>query len=318
MLALQATLPEPIMIKVLMFDLGDTLVGADRQPFPHARDALAVIAQLKTRAGKPLRSCLVSDFDLAAPPATPARVAAIFARYLTLLDATGLRTFFEPVQKRVTLSTHASAMKPDAAVFEKALRRLGVRATLAECLLVTDNKAHVRAVCQHLHMHALQFQPPGATGGDFDDWADAPALIAHEVAPDHADNLHAVVKAHLAAQGVDLVAAKAVNAGGAVQAAGRVWCPVPVPGCADLQGLQVAMPVASHIARGPRGKLASAPVVAPSADDLAEAGAFVQSLAHHGQIGGRAAGTEVLRPTHRIETDAGGVRRLVRSRFSAV
>lgn len=305
------------MIKVLMFDLGDTLVGADHQPFPHVRDALAVIAQLKTRAGKPLRSCLVSDFDLAAPPATPARVAAIFARYLTLLDATGLRPFFEPVKKRVTLSTHAHAMKPDAAVFEKALRRLGVRATLAECLFITENKAHVRAVRKFLQMHALQFRPAGATGGEFADWADAPALIAHEVAPDQADNLHAVVKAHLAAQGVELVAAKAVKAGGDVQATGQVWCPVSVPGCADLQGLHVAMPVASHIARGTRGKLASAPVAAPSADDLAEASAFVQSLAHHGQIGGRA-GTKALRPTHCIETDAGGVKRLVRSRFSAV
>lgn len=317
MLARQATLTEPDMIKVLMFDLGDTLVGADRQPFPHVRDALAVIAQLKTSAGKPLRSCLVSDFDLAAPPATPAKVAAIFARYLTLLDATGLRPFFEPVNKRVTLSTHAGVLKPDAAVFEKALRRLGVRATLAECLLITESKAHVRAVRKQLQMRALQFQPPGTSGGDFADWADAPALIAHEVAPDHADNLHAVVEAHLAAQGVELVTAKAVKPGGDVQAAGQVWCPVSVPGCADLQGVAVAVPVTSHIARGPRGKLLSAPVVAPSADDVAEAGAFAQSLAHHGQIGGRA-GTKALRPTHRIETDASGVRRLVRSRFSAV
>lgn len=305
------------MIKVLMFDLGDTLVGADRQPFPHVRDALAVIAQLKTEAGKPLRSCLVSDFDLAAPPATPAKVAAIFAHYLTLLDATGLRGFFEPVKKRVTLSTHANAMKPDAAVFEKALRRLSVRVTLAECLFITENKAHVRAVRKHLQMQALQFRPLGAIGGDFADWADAPALIAHEVAPDHADNLQAVVKAHLAAQGVELVTANVVKAGGDVQAAGQVWCPVSVPGCADLQGVEVAMPVTSRIARGPRGKLVAEPVAPPSANDLAEAGAFVEGLAHHGQIGGRA-GTKALRPTHCIEIDAGGIKRLVRSRFSAV
>jgi len=317
MLALQATQPEPVMIKVLMLDLGDTLVGADRQPVPHVRDALAVIGQLKTAAGKPLRSCLVSDFGLAAPPASPAKVAAIFARYLTLLDATGLRAFFEPVQKRVTLSTHANAMKPDAAVFEKALRRLGVRATLAECLFITENKTHVRAVRKQLQMRALQFQPPGTTGGDFADWADAPALIAHEVAPDHADNLHAVVKAHLAAQGVELVTAKAVMDRGDVEAAGQVWRAVSVPGCADLQGVEVAMPVTSRIARGPRGKLTAAPVAAPSTDDLAEARAFVEGLAAHGQIGGRA-GTKALRPTHRIEIDAAGMKRLVRSRFSAV
>lgn len=305
------------MIKVLMFDLGDTLVDAQRRPFPHVREALTAIAQLKTAAGRPLRSCLVSDFDLAPPPATPRKVAALFAQYLAALDRTGLRGFFEPVNKRVTLSTHAGVMKPDRALFEKALRRLGVAATLAECLLVTENADHVRTARSRLHMHALRFRPPGAAAGEFDDWADAPALIAHEAAPDHADNLHAVVNAHLAAQGVELVAARAAQPGGDVEAAGQVWCKVSVPGCDDLQGLHVAMPVTIPITRGPRGTLGAPQVAAPSDADLAEAGAFVASLATHGQIGGRA-GPQPLHPTHRIETDAHGVRRLVRSRFSAV
>ena len=305
------------MIKVLMFDLGDTLIDAKRRPFPHVREALAAIAQLKTSVGRPLRSCLVSDFDLAVPPATPRKVAALFAQYLAVLDKTGLRSFFEPVNKRVTLSTHAGVMKPDRALFERAVRRLGVAATLDECLLVTENADHVRTARSRLHMRALQFRSPGAAAADFDSWADAPALIAHEVAPDHAGNLHTVVKAHLAAQGVELVAARAAQPGGDVEAAGQVWCKVSVPGHDDLQDLHVAMPVTIPITRGPRGLLSARPVAAPSDADLAEAAAFVASLAAQGQIGGRA-GTKAVRPTHRIETDAHGVMRLVRSRFSAV
>ena len=305
------------MIKVLMFDLGDTLIDAQRRPFTHVAQALATIAQLKTAAGKPLRSCLVSDFTLAAAPATPAKVAALFAQYLAVLDATGLRPLFEPVKKRVTLSTHAGVMKPNRAVFEKAIRRLGVAATLEECLLVTEDAGHVKAARGELHMQALQFRPPGATAGDFDDWADAAALIGHRLAPDHADNLHTVVKAHLAAQGVDLVTARAAQGGTAVDAAGHVWCPVSVPGYADLDGLHVAMPVTSRIARSGRGALKSEPAPRPSAADLAEAAAFVRSLATHDQIGGRP-GAKSLHPTHRIETDAQGVKRLVRSRLSAV
>lgn len=305
------------MIKVLMFDLGDTLIDAQRQPFAHVREALAAIAQLKTEAGKPLRSCLVSDFPLAAPPSSPPKVAALFAQYLALLGATGLRPLFEPVTKRVTLSTHAGAMKPDRTVFEKALRRLGVAATLEECLLVTEGAGHVKVARGALHMKALRFRPPGAAAGDFADWADAPALIAHLIAPGHAGNLHTVVQAHLAAQGVELVSARAAPQGGDVEAAGHVWCPVSVPGCDDLKGLQVALPVTSKIKRGPAGRLVRTPVPQPSTTDLAEAASFVKSLATHDQIGGRV-GTKTLRPTHRIETDAQGVKKLVRSRFSAV
>ena len=305
------------MIKVLMFDLGDTLIDAQRRPFAQVREALAAIAQLKTAAGKPLRSCLVSDFPLAAPPATPTKVAARFAQYLAVLNETGLRPLFEPVTKRVTLSTHVGVMKPDRAVFEKALRRLGVAATLEECLLVTEDAGHVKAARGALHMQALRFRPPGAAAGDFADWADAPALIAHQVAPGHLANLHIVVKAHLAAQGVELVSARAAPHGGDVEAAGQVWCPVSVPGCDDLKGLQVALPVASKIKRGPGGRLVRTPVPHPQQADLAEAASFVKSLATHDQIGGRV-GAKTLRPTHRIEIDAQGVKKLVRSRFSAL
>ena len=112
------------MIRVALFDLGLTLVDSLNRPFPHVKEALQTIQSFTTAKGKPLLLGLVSDFDMPAPPATPAKIAAIFDRYLAVLDQTGLRSFFEPVQRRVTLSTHAGVFKPDRKIFETALRRL--------------------------------------------------------------------------------------------------------------------------------------------------------------------------------------------------
>jgi FMN phosphatase YigB (HAD superfamily) len=56
------------MIKVVMFDLGDTLIDANDHPFPHVADALTAIAGFKTAEGNPLKSCLVSDFAMAPVP----------------------------------------------------------------------------------------------------------------------------------------------------------------------------------------------------------------------------------------------------------
>jgi FMN phosphatase YigB (HAD superfamily) len=82
---------------------------------------------------------------MATPPITPKKIRPLFEEYLEVLDQTGLRPLFEPVERRVTLSTHANAFKPDRAMFETALRRLRVRATLDECLLITENTAHIKA-----------------------------------------------------------------------------------------------------------------------------------------------------------------------------
>jgi FMN phosphatase YigB (HAD superfamily) len=170
------------MIRVVMFDLGKTLIDGNDHPFPHVADALTAIAALKTADGKLLQSCLVSDFDMPDSPVTAAKVTAIFDAYLERLGGTGLRPFFEPVSKRVTLSTHAGFNKPDRRIFDTALRRLGADVSLEECLLITEEKEHVRVARDDLHMKALQFRKAPSTQFDFDDWGDAPALVANLVA----------------------------------------------------------------------------------------------------------------------------------------
>jgi beta-phosphoglucomutase-like phosphatase (HAD superfamily) len=301
------------MIRVAMFDLGKTLIDDTLRPFPHVAEALTAIAEFKTADGKRLRSCLVSNFGLVSPPVTAAKVTAKFKEFLTILDGTGLRPRFEPVDKRVTLSVHADAEKPARKVFETALQRLGASVSLEECLFITEEVPHIEEARDKLGMKTLQFRGVGA---DFDDWADAPALIADLVAPDQEANTRAAMKAHLAAQGIELLASERESPE-AMSFSGNVWSPISVPGFEDLQEVQVAMPVKGKVTRGTKGKLRSDVSKRPSAEEIAEATSYVRSLATHGQIAGTG-GKRVKRPTHAIETDETGKRRLVRKRFSAV
>jgi len=244
------------MIRVVMFDLGSTLIGDDLQPFTNAKKAVKAISTLKTASGKTLGTCLVSDFDMNLTPASAMK------QYLKILDDAGLRPLFEPVEQRVTLSNHAGSRKPAKKIFMKALQRLGLAAVpLEECLLITEDSDHIQKVRQQLHMHAIQF------GLDFTDWADAPAKISALLTP------HAV---------------------------GSVSVPISVSGGKDLKKIHVSVPSKKH---------------------AKEVRNFVSSLAAHDQIGGRKGSVSKksleTKPTHEIETDASGKRKLVRKRFSA-
>jgi FMN phosphatase YigB (HAD superfamily) len=178
------------MIRVVIFDLGGTLIDANNHPFPHAIDALTAIAGFMNADGKLLRSCLVLDFTMVTVPVTVAKVTAIFNQYLEILDGTGLRPFFEPAKKRVTLSTHAGSMKPDKKIIAKSIERLGVAVALKDCLFITENAEHVEKARTQLHMQALRFRVPGSAHFDFEDWSQAPALVAHLVAPQHFKNAY--------------------------------------------------------------------------------------------------------------------------------
>jgi hypothetical protein len=305
------------MIRVVMFDLGMTLIDADQRPFAHVPEALDAVAGFLTADSRPLLSCLVSDYTMVTPPITAAKVRPLFDEYLAILDASGLRPYFEPVRRRVTLSTHVGVRKPERALFEQALRRLHSQAGLEECLLVTENADHIRAARETLGMAALQFKAPGASQFDFDDWSQAPALIAQLVDPQQPANLKGAVQAYLAARGVEAVSADAAGTPGKINVAGQVWRAMPVPGHPELGDVHVAVPVEGELARGRKGELGGNLPGKPSAEQLAEARSFIGSLAAHGQIAGTASGPG-RGATHAIETDAQGRRRLVRKRFSAI
>lgn len=157
------------MIRVLMLDLGDTLIDDTDVAFPNVKDALTTISKFKTGSGDRLPMCLVSDYTMAGGTVS---VDKIFKEYVGVLDGAQLTGFFQPVDHRVTLSTHAGVYKPDRKIFEKALQRLCSAAKLSECLFITENGDHIKA-CKKLGMKTLQF----GKKADFADWAKAPDLI---------------------------------------------------------------------------------------------------------------------------------------------
>jgi hypothetical protein len=304
------------VIRIVMFDLGLTLIDEQNRPFDHVPEALTAISKFTTADKKPLRCCLVSDFTMAIPPVTAKKVRALFDDYLEVLDGTGLRSFFEPVDRHVTLSTQANALKPDRAVFEMALKRLRVKATLEECLFITENTAHIKAARTTLRMKTLQFSAAGSPPFDFDDWSQGPALVAHLVDPLHATNTHTAVEMFLTAEGVELVNLEGAGAPGTFNAAGRVWQPISVPDVGNEQPVHVAVPVHGEITIDSKGAIRSE-VSPPTDDDVAEASEFVGSLAVHGQIA-TAGAPRSAGATHEIEIDDSGRQRLVRKRFSAL
>lgn len=298
------------MIRALLLDLGETLIDANDQVLPGVRNALTQLRTFEAEDHQPLPMCLVSDFTMP-HPRTPQAIQAAFADYLHILDQTGLREFFEPVDKHVTLSTHVGRNKPAAEVFETALARLGVAAPLTDTLFITENAAHV-AACRQLGMHALQF------GSDFTDWNHAPLRIAQEIGGTNVTNFKTMFKDALAAHDdLRLESLSDVKAG-TLQGSARRLVKLDDPALGKLDGVHIELPVDLTARIDGTGRVASVET-APRPDMVAEAVENLKSLASNQQIAGmdEPGSPSPVVPTHSVETDAQGRRILRRRRFTA-
>jgi beta-phosphoglucomutase-like phosphatase (HAD superfamily) len=303
------------MTRVVMFDLGLTLLDEHDRPFPFVKEALTALKSFVV-GGKPLSMCLVSDFKMPEAPPTPAKIKVLFQEYLQILEPTGLLSFFKPVQKRVTLSTHAGALKPAKKVFTTALQRLGATATLNECLFISENAPHVKVAREEHGMQTLLFRAPGATQFDFDDWSEAPLLVAHLIDPEA--NAETALKAYLSAvRGLEDVSLERTANRNTFKVRARAWSPISGPGLGELEGVLVSLPVEGELTRESQGALKDVRIDQPSPEQLSEATSFVRSLVRTKQIGAPSE-SAVSRPTHQITVDEHGCRRLVRKRFTAV
>ena len=301
------------MIKALLLDLGGTLM-VDGEILPGVPQALRVIEEFKIEDGGPLVTCLVSDFEMP-EPRTPEAIDAAFKAYLKILDGVDLTHFFEPVDERITLSTHAGVNKPARIVFEMALQRAKVDASLEEALFITEDASHV-AASRKLGMAALQF------GVDFVDWADAPLLIAHrlEAGANHQANHFRALKLALASSHDVQLESLDTTSGDTVRGRARGWVRLDEPELASLKGVHVEMPVGVTCQVNQKGQLQNVRIIAPPKGDLKEAVHSVQSLVSNRQLaeGTGKSGSSPVIPTHRIETGPDGRRYLRRRRFSAM
>lgn len=180
-------------IRAVLLDLGGTL-ERDGAVLPGVPEALELLTGLMTRSGEPIEVALVSDYEEAAGPDD---VDRLFREYVEIVRKLDLLRFFEPPERRATLSTQAGARKPDRRVFELAMRRLGLSPTLETAVFVTENEAHV-AAARELGLHALRFGP----GGDFEDWQRATPVLLSALGLGDPDAAREHLLAELLANGV--------------------------------------------------------------------------------------------------------------------
>ena len=122
---------------------------------------------------------LVSDFDM---PGVPADIAAIRQKYVTIIERLGIRRFFDPVGRGVTLSSDVGRFKPDERVFRAALDKFGTNLPFAAALFLTEHPGHISAA-RALGMRAVHFKGPGQTAGDITRLLDFVQLARDFVAP---------------------------------------------------------------------------------------------------------------------------------------
>jgi len=299
------------VIRLLLLDLGETLIH-DGVPFPQVPEALAALSRFRTADGQRLAMGLVSDFG---EPSTSEEVVVEKERqFAQILRDANLDPFFMPFETHVTISARASAFKPDQRVFETAARRSGLDATLAECLFITENPAHL-AAARDFPMAILGFGD-GLTGmASFSRWTDAPVMIAERVAPQDLSNWERSIAVALDASG-EVRGFKCHSRDGETfrgQAAKLLQLQNPDLG--EFAGLFVEVPVDITIHCSQTGAIDALDVGEIAPDDEEEATNYVQSLARRGLIGTSSSALP-KGATHAVEVDGAGRRLLIRQRFS--
>jgi hypothetical protein len=295
------------MIRVLMLDLGETVIDKDMKLLPHVREALETVRGFETEAHKPLSVCLVSDFDK--PGKT---VGEIFQEYVEILENVRLRQFFEPVEKRVTLSAQAGVGKPERGIFEFAVKRLGVKAKLDECLFITENAGHIEK-SRLLGIKTLMF---GKTNADFSDWSEAPLLIAQIVNPASTKNLEGALRFALAVDhDLELLSVSQKSGDGIIR--GKVNKSHSLPNSESEGGQKsiVTIPVNVEIKMSKKGKVKTVKTEEPEKEHLDEAAHYIKTLEDNKQV---KHGEGPLGPgeTHRETVNEKGEKRIERKRFS--
>ena len=155
-----------------MFDLGRTLEAGD-VPLPGAVETLDAVLHMTDASGVPAALTLVSDWTR---PDDPEEAQRDRLEYYALLERIGLRTFFEPVERMVTISSEVGVFKPDPAIFRAALDKIVPGAPFSDALFITEKWEHVEEA-RDLGLSAIHFKAPGESSGEVDQLIDLIPLI---------------------------------------------------------------------------------------------------------------------------------------------
>jgi FMN phosphatase YigB (HAD superfamily) len=163
---------EVVRVVMVLFDLGETL-ESDGVLRDGALDALEELAGLRRDGGPAVVLGLLSDTRV---PVDAADVTVIAAEYRAVLDALGIRRFFEPLARHVTLSAEVGARKPAAVTFRTAVARADPALTFADVVFGTETPDPVRAA-RRLGLTAVHVRPAGAPDAAGAELPDVLALV---------------------------------------------------------------------------------------------------------------------------------------------
>ena len=305
------------MVRVIFLHLSSTIVQGEAA-LPHLQDALEVLSKFETESGTAPILSLIADYAAPSSPVTDQTTEAIFSEYVSMLDKLGLKQFFEPVDRRLTLANPAAFCQPDLTVVEKAIKRLRQRVNLTGCLLITSCPAEVSAAYRKMGVKVLRFDPEGLTNADFNDWSEAPLLIACIIGPESGQNKKLALQLRLAAAyDIQLVSMDDKPESSIIHGRAKKLFPVQLTkrgGPAET--IQVPLPVNVEITLDKQGNVSTVKNDEPDAETIAESAHFINTLESNKQI---AHGPEPLTgsETHRTEVDAKGRKLLTRKRFTA-
>lgn len=299
------------MIRLALFDLGDTLIHG-YTALPHVREALLAIRRFGLPDGSSLPIGIVSDDAIPPPPFTEAEIVASEAKFQAILSATGLSDLFDPFERCVTTSTRAGVNKPDRRVFERAIQRSGVAAPLNECLFVTENVGHL-AACKNLGMSVIRFGSGPGIRPAFSDWRHAPPLIAAMTGTATSDNQLAALQFFLEATH-SLVGFEGERSETTWRGQAQRLVALQTPQLGPIDGVCVEVPVDVSVTLRPDGDVDQVQAESPASEAISDAVLFVKSLLRNKQVA--LPGEPLGKATHAVELDADGKRRLVRRRYA--
>ncbi|HKP56973.1 MAG TPA: hypothetical protein VJV78_09645 [Polyangiales bacterium] len=227
---------------------------------------------------------------------------------VVLIDAPDAANVVAPLERLVTAAGKAlkvGLLARDSAPsdLKAAVRELGSRAPLTDCLIASSDAARARVASD---VAVLVFH----------DRSELPLLVAARIGESAAPkNLEHALRFYLQSRhNLDLTAVEHSTLE-RISFRATAWHPLEGADLGDASGVSAPFPVEGIVARRPDGGVESVKISEPSDEALQEARSFVASLVQHGQLESHAAGQRG-HGTHRITVDAQGRRRLIRSRVS--
>jgi FMN phosphatase YigB (HAD superfamily) len=149
------------IMKIILFDLGQTLEDHGVL-IPGAVDMLSAIMDIRDSNKEPPVIALISNFYDANKPE---EVEPFRQQYYKILDDLKIRSFFEPLKDRVTLSTEVGVKKPDEKIFRTAIDKIQKDLPYRNVIFITEDKDHIVAARKY-GMMAIRINLPGEAGGE--------------------------------------------------------------------------------------------------------------------------------------------------------